>query len=507
MTTLSQDPKKVSNDSRAIATRGTIVVAVILFACFSFLIWLRFHYWMPKVLAADDLYNYMLYHGDRFQSRLSPVYFSETGQKFRFVFINAMRIESFLFGPEPHLYFAMNVFIHAICGVAFYFLALSLSQAWWTALLLSAIAVTCRFEFYQVSHLTGQVESLSLVFCLLSILAAKRSLDRNWSAGWMWTSLLLAFLALSAHERYVVLIAWLAFFFVFHSQAGSVKRRILFAAGALLLLASNVLTKVFVYKSNVLEGTGNTHLAVNFSSIKTLLLEAVLSIIGINHGPQYLVGAEWADFSTAVRAASTVLATLMVGLVIIALVKGRSHDTAGNVHWPAAFFVLAALLLVPPALTIRMEPRWEVASFYLLLLIIACGIAEIRSRHNGESIAALLLILIAASTIIVEHRVTQSFDSVFFVPGDRYAEAVKQDVVDVKATKIGEPIGFVADQGYCDGALLDGGFFVIYEGHFRTIKCFASRSALGSDSAARDMKVYELTAPNRMVEVSKTPKQ
>ena len=453
------------------------VLGVLLFVFFAALTWLRFRPWMPQFLSADDLYNFMLYHGDRFNSPMSPIYFAETGQKFRFVFSYAVTAETHLFGPHPDRYFMLNVAIHALSGVMLCFLAASLSGSWIAAIILTSLAVTCRFALYQVAHLTGQVESLSLMFAMVSILAAKTSIERNWDEKWKWVALAASFFALSSHERYVVVMAWLSLFFVFHHRAGSIRRRALFALACVALVGSNVLMKIYVYKAHVMEGTANTPLAVDVGSIRDLLSQAVLSIFGINHGPQYLVGAEWMDFSTSVRFASVIFAVVVCLLVIAAFTRREQYAPDEKVRWPLAFAVLMVLLLLPPVLTIRLEQRWEVASFFMLLLIAASGIAHVRtmSAHKILLPAALGALIVCA--VIIEVRVSRSFEDISFVYGDRYATAAKHAIIDSKTSRPGTPIVLISPQSVCGGTLLDGGFFVIYEGAVRPVFCVDSTDA------------------------------
>jgi hypothetical protein len=479
-----------------------IFTIALLCVFFSSVTWLRFRPWMPQVLAADDLYNFMLYHGDRFTSPMSPIYFSETGQKFRFVFSNAVRVESFLFGPHPQRYFILNVAIHAISCTALCFLAASLSGSWWAAVVLASIAATTRFALYQVSHLTGQVESLSLMFSLLCILAAKKSIDRDWSEPWKWVALLMAFLAFSSHERYVVLLAWLGLLFVLCPRAGSFRCRAAFFVAGSLLVVSNVLTKIFVYKANVLEGTGNTPLSVNITSIKELLSQAVLSIFGINHGPQYLTGAEWADFSTSIRIISVIFAVILLLLVIAAFAEQRRYSTDGNANWPLAFVLLTVLLLVPPALTIRLEQRWEVAPFFMLLLVAASGIAQIRTTGTKQKLLPVLLGGLLLCAAVIEARVSQSFGSVFYVYGDTYAAAAKRAIIDTRSSAPGTPIVLVSPPSNCGGTLLDGGFFLIYEGVVRRVYCVGSKDAASAVDYPVGTRLFESPSTDSLVDVT-----
>jgi len=469
--------------------------------------WLRFAHWEPRLFAGDDLFNYMFYHGDRFNGKWATLFFADSGQKFRFIFSGLFRSEAYIFGNDINGYLVVNIIAHAINGTLLCLIAYSLCRSWIVSVILSVIAVTSRFGLYEVTQATGQVESVALIFGLLSVLcvmkAASDETSSDWPANWKWAALSFAFLAFNTHERYLVLLPWLSIFFVFHRRAGTAKQRWAFIAVCGLLLVSNALVKHFVYHSNFFQGTGGTPLSINLRSICTLLSEATLSISGINHGPQYLIGAEWADFSALVRIASIVLFAATISLVIAAFLPRRSTDkTTQSIHWPMMLLTLIGLLLLPAVLTIRMEQRWELGPFFLVLLICAIGIGRVIVTKHGRAIVVVVLVCMCIGESIVELRVSKSFSVISYVYAGNYAEAVKLAAIDSKLSAPGAPLIFVTFEGNCVGTLLAGGFFVVYEGKYRSLQCVSSLEDLSDRDVSPDARIYASTHDKLVTDVT-----
>lgn len=486
------------------------VAIVLVFAFFVFLTWVRFRKWEPSLFYGDDLFNYMLYHGDRFQSYWGALFFSDTGQKFRFVFSALMRLEIFVFGRNIGSYFLTNVVIHSASATTLYVIANRLSRNWWAAILLATLGATSHLAVYEVTQATGQVESLGLLFCMLMILSVllaggADALDAEQTAGWRtkykWSSLVFAFLAFNSHERYIVLLPWLMMFFVLHGRAGSIKPRVAFFCTCAVLVITNFLIKRLVYHSNFFQGTGGQPLAFNAGSVESLLSEAVLSIVGVNHGPQYLTGAEWMDFSPSVRLASISFAITCIGVAGFAFAC-EPRRASGRINWPSGLVVLIGLLLLPATLTIRMEQRWELAPFFLGLLIVARGLNRLAEVKRGGLIVKACCLVMCVSAAVIEIRISRSLDVVSYLSVDRFARSVKENVVDTRSSEPGAPLVFVASPGYCIGILLDGGFFVVYEGMYRKVTCVNSIADAPASAYPDKTRIYEWLAPNRLVDAT-----
>ncbi|WP_343655882.1 hypothetical protein [Paraburkholderia caribensis] len=471
--------------------------------------WFRFVPWAPRLFFGDDLFNYMLYHGDRFQSKWADLFFADSGQKFRFVFSGLMHGQIWLFGKNTTAYFAANVVIHAASSTVLALLVYRCCRNWTVALALSLMAAMSHLGVYEVTQATGQVESLGLLFCMLTVLAvfewhsvSKIESEHRLQSSFKWISVLCAFLAFNSHERYIVLLPWLGLFFVLDRRAGTLWRRVTFVGICLLLIGTNFLIKRWIFHSNFFQGTGGQPLAIHFSSIATLSSEAILSIIGVNHGPQYLTGAEWSDFSLFVRAMSLIFAMTCLSLVALVIAKRRKEfdSRAEPAGWWICCAILIALLLLPAVLTIRMEQRWELGPYYLLLTIVASGFGVLLGRGK-TAIAACALVLLAVSSFFIESRISRSLDIVSYLSVDRFAVAAKRAIIDPPTSSQEGELVFVADPGYCVGTLLDGGFFLVYGGKYRPVSCMSNVAQARADACRRHARLFEWSSPEALVEV------
>lgn len=419
-----------------------------------------------------------------------------------------MRIEAYLFGANIHYYQFLNVMVHAGCGLFVCLMAQKMCHSWFASVILAMIAVTARFGFYEVTRITGQVESLSLFLCLASVYSLMRgeaALDRAddaWPSSWKWLSLAFAFLAFNAHERYIVMMPWLACFFVFGRRGGSLRQRSHVACVIAVMILSNFLVKKFLFHATFFQGTDNKALGLNFHSIVDLSAQATLTIFGVSHGPQYLVGAEWTDFSTVVKGISIVCISIETFLFVIACVGKRTGAESSRIHWPFSLASLIVLLLIPAVLTIRMEQRWELGPFMLLLVILAGGLSRLTLLCRSKAIATALLICLISSIAAIEVRVSHSFSSIFFTYDTHFADSVKKSIIDARGSAPGTALVFIAIPGNCISTLLDGGFFQIYEGKFRSITCVDSIQAADPRAFPSQTRMYVSETPDRLVDVT-----
>jgi len=441
--------------------------------------WLRFHEWRPLCLWGDDLHSYVIFWGKHLKNNLEYLSFLQEDlntpfEKVRFIFHAVTYSEFFLFKQRVLLYFIFNTIIHAINGCLICLLAFYFCRIFWISVIFGACAVTAHFGLFEVTQITGHLESVSLMFCLLSVLSVVKAQKRGlvdgslWISKWKWFALLFAFLAFNTHERYLVLLPWLAIFFVLHRQAETVLQRLLFISASALLILINVVVKNFVYHVKFFEGTGGQALSINWASIKTLATEGTFSIIGLNHGPQYLAGIDWIQLPHPIQKAALLMATASIIFIIIAMVPWRTKQFF-NIAWPVYLFLLAILLLIPATLTVRIEQRWELAPFDLLLLIAACGVRKLSSHRISFNFALVLLTCFILGFGIEEWYLTRGFSKFFLIYEQKAVAMVKEKIIDEHVALPGVPLLFVSYPGNGQWGLANGGLFLIYEGKKRSV--------------------------------------
>ena len=118
--------------------------------------------------------------------------------------------------------------------------------------------------------------------------------------------------------------------------------------------------------------------------------------------------------------------------------------------------MLAGLLLAPATLTIRLEQRWLVEPFALVVLSASWCVGRIASRPLGGAVFAAL----ALASIIVDTRLKAAFPDIYMVFGEREAVNIKRATLDKEPRP--SRVVVVGPAEVCDWILQHGDFFTFY---------------------------------------------
>jgi hypothetical protein len=213
-----------------------------------------------------------------------------------------------------------------------------------------------------------------------------------------------------------------------------------------------------------LVGTASTHIAIDVPGEIDRLGQSVLSVFAFNHGPAYLVGRDLLapPYGLAIAAAGGFVAAFAVLMVLAGLVRPPAADTEGagprSLLVPVTLAALAAMILVPPILTIRIEQRWLVEPFALLVLMGAWAAGRLAERNRW--IAAGLFALWTTASLGVDAAISRDFSNVFFVSASRSVEGVKHDLLD--RLPANRKIILLAAPEICGWALQGARFYQVY---------------------------------------------
>ncbi len=460
-----------------------VSLAILIFAALLAVSWVWFAPWRPSVFYGDDLSNLLAFYRGEFASSWHQAFTSVYSDKFRPVFAAAMHVLFSSFGPRLEGYMAANMLVHALSGTLIFFSAAHLSaRNWAIAVGLSLAFVLSRLSIYQVTQVTGLVEGLGNFFFLCMLLNLIRA---SAQASWRWSlfAFLFAVAASFTHERYIIVLPWLmaAFMLLPGMASFSGRHKLRFAALCVSAVAVNVLYKLLFGSGHFFVGTGGVNM--DFAQSRTIdnLMQALLSIFGFNHGPDYLVGAEW---SVLPYRSGWILASAMslafVALIGMALWPGHKKRFAGpplsGGAWGGLLVLLAILMLVPPALTIRMEPRWELQPFILLLLMLAWAYGRVCERWGqwGRNTAISAVAVFSLASAGVDVQLSHYFDRIYLFSSERVAALVKRDVVANKPDAVPEHVIFILSKDHCNWTLINGNFFRVYANKHRTVSCVDS---------------------------------
>jgi len=444
----------------------------------------RFWPWMHDYFYGDDLGYLASFHAGGCATTASEILTAVCQERFRPVASAFVILLMSVFDASTPHYTATNVVIQVLIGLLVFAIAQRLSGGrWLVSLAVAVLVATSRFALFHVTQAIGPVESLTLFFALgtvYCIVRADEGSEHAW--GWSWGALALACLAIHTHERFVVVAAWLAAAFIVSPSIRALGRGRLLALliAATALPAFYISYKTFALESRFMIGTGGTHIEFDFTRILEYAQQALLSMFGFNQGPDYLVG-------TSVEIGMNPM-TLFAGLLAaswLALLGWSAWTTsrvaprqllaiAERLRWPLLLLVLAAFLLAPTLLTVRLEQRWLLAPFSMVMLVAAWSAGKLYFDHS-KAVTALVVTMLAAS-LAVDTGVMRHFDRVYMVYSASFAALVKRDVIDKAPAAVG-PVAFIADPSHCSWTLINGAFFGIYGASPRSVSCFGSIDA------------------------------
>lgn len=483
-------------------------VTLLAFAAICVAVSLRFSAWIPTVFYGDDLNYFMEFTRGTCATQAGDILTSVCQERFRPVASSFVIAEMALFGTQVHLYVIVNALIIALTSFVVFLTCLRLSRGRTLSSLLVAIAVaTSRFAAYHFTQTLGPVESLTLLFCVSSLYFYLRLEDGHGKQyRWALWAIASAFLAAFTHERTLVLAAWLVLAFVWSPELRHGSR--LKLAG--LLLACIAIPVLYVsYKTLVLStefmvGTGGTHISIDVNTILLHGKEALLSLFGFNQGPQYLVGSPVTRQWTSAFALAIVLAFSWWALLIIGLSSAWRTSTGIRgrleaLRWPLLIGALIVATLAPTLLTIRLEQRWLMIPFALLMLMPAWSLGAATDHLRPRT--ARLVALLALSSIVLDTLISRHFGNLFFVSSMRYAAAVKEDLVD-SPSPVGDTVALLAGAEHCRWTLGNGAFFAVYAGRPKSLHCFASLDEEAKAELPPATRVYGADAETGLIDLT-----
>ena len=491
-------------------TAPTLVATIVALAAIAAAIVWRFSPWTHQYFYGDDLDYLLSVRAGNCATHVSEILTETCQERFRPVASGFVLATIDWFGAQMRYYNLVNFLIQLLNAGLVFACARRLSGGRTFASVMVALAVaTSRFALYGTTQAIGPVESLAFaavlacVYCVLRFDSAPSNRLR-----WTFGALAATLVAINTHERFVVLAAWLAIALLSSPGVRSMSRRTIVG----LFLACAALPAAYIgYKTLVLDttfmvGTGGTHLKPDFRQVLQYAGDAGLSLFGFNHGPAYLVGWQPQIGLNAATLLGIVFIASWTTLLLLGTVhKWRSFANAGllarldPIRWPILLLILAAFILFPALLTIRLEHRWLLAPFALLILVAAWGAGNAPARMNA--LASLLACTLATSSVAIDSLVMRGYGQVFLISSAHFASLAKRDIIDSDPGARG-PIRLVAEQNHCEWTLRHGKFFAVYGEAERPLKCYASLDEATNDGPLLDATLYSYGADDRLVNLT-----
>lgn len=364
-----------------------------------------------SVIYSDDLFLYIKYH--RLSGLWEKLNLSRHFNQIRPVRDLVVHLQILVLDKNMSGYYIFNIGILAINALIFARILNIFLKNGLLSVICGLVLGLSRFSYYLATQLYdgGALEGIALLFFLLSLCHLMMVLYKHKKESDkyrdMLMSILYANLSMYTHERYIVMFAFVLLIIVFYpsTKAFPTKKKIALAAISMVSIMVPFLLK-YLIGIRVFMGTGGADITFTLASIFALIKEAILGVVQISTSPSYLSAMPLSAMPDSNKVAvalvacgvvvilllyvkrmySAYLLTRMVLIRIkIARVRHRyaTRQSERNNHFYIVFFLffLFYLLLVPAVVTIRMELRFLLAPFIVLILIIAIATDFLLRKH------------------------------------------------------------------------------------------------------------------------------
>lgn len=463
--------------------RFSIKLMFVFFVSMALTCW-RFWPWEPKVFFADDLFNLWLFYDGSFFSTILQSLTASFYERYRPVFQLLFHFVYSIFDKTLGYYLALNIVLQGLNSLLFFLIATKLSRnKFFIPLILTCAFAASRLALYQVTQTIGPVESVALVFFLTMIYATLTSLDAPKPKRWHWLAIFAATFCIYTHERYIVIIPWLACILLTSStkKEMSFKYRCSLMLACALILSSNFLIKTLIFHSYFFAGPGGSHITVDSATIFTHIHEAFLSLFGFNEGPAYLIGNQIStnpntvgnDFFAWLMATTFSLSFICV--ILSSIFNSRSLVKA-NLTFIFGAISLICLLLTPPIMSFRLEGRWEYVSFSIVLLMFAWAYG-LPMKRISNIIIGIVCIIASLSIFYTDTIISNSFDRIYMVGWAKFGNAIKTDMIPAFSKQHSNELLLFADKDAC-GTVIINRLFELHTGRKPIIHCAETKDDL-----------------------------
>lgn len=388
-----------------------------------------------RALYGDDLYLWSFYGCENFWSFTFP---KVTKGNFRPFYWAMSYLEFLLIGPHVHWYARFNVLLNVVIAWVIYFFSRRLSrltrvpqgvllgQA--VGLLTGMLYLQSHFAAYQIAQVLGLLESLALLFALLTLWKLFDYMEGRGTRAYL-RACLCFFLVIFTHERFIALapLFYLAVLTQYQTERRLCRRfapsrmsevprtsqppasasttecdtpgsdmlsgnrlgRLLELLLPLLILAVFFGSRMVVAGEAIPVGTAGTKVQDTFSLAQALgfAFTQVAYIFGVNAGHAIFCGVSFADSARWVQALIGLswLSLLLMLVLYVRSVWKRGRITPRRIGENLLFICFIALCIGSSSITIRLETRWVYVSYTAALLYLSFMLGEIAKSGRTET--------------------------------------------------------------------------------------------------------------------------
>lgn len=294
--------------------------------------------------------------------------FSFDSLKFRPIANLLYLIEYFIFTDRYNSYILFNIGLILIVNYIF-LLFIYEKESLLVCLVLSLVLVSSKFFTYSVWNITGSFESLAAIFFLLIIF----SIYSNGRVGGK-TLVFLSLLLILTSERYLPFIVALPIIHYFNYSEKNFFTSTLFKVKYAIAIAITYFAFRYFSGIPLIVGTQTDNVVESFSGVQFLLhiAKSYSEIFGFSIGPKYLTGFEfvdWVPFNVLIKD-SIYIRGFFLGLSLSAIsLYYFLFKSCTKEKTIFLFNLIGFVLILAASITFRLELRWLLPSYLMLLLI------------------------------------------------------------------------------------------------------------------------------------------
>ena len=375
-----------SDSQRSQNVKG-LFTAISIFAAsyaFSFAIYASYQF---NPFAEDDVRFILNAQGLGNPDELTDVFGSLISNRVRPVSDLVLYLIFLVAGENVAIWFGFRIAFLSITAVLAYYSVRNSFKLSLISLLVAGVYLTSRFLQYHVTQVFGIMESVNIILLLLVFISLKKHSEVMSKKYLIFAGIFFLTLYFS-HERFqVVVIACIVYVFMYFDNSIS---RIKWSSLFLFPVALGFLLKLLMGIPQLV-GTGSgSSLGFTLVSGLTHSIQGLGQILGVNLGPHYLVGVPFESSPEWLQALS--LFVLIIGLILLfSLVVSIDRKRPNRAEYSFAVFqfLLFVSVFMAGMVTIRLEQRWLVAPFLVLIVVAA---QNIKRKLNLSSVLSILFL-------------------------------------------------------------------------------------------------------------------
>ena len=299
------------------------------------------------------------------------------------------------FGIIYNSYLSFNIIFNIIIAYSIYYISYRLSNKKKSFAFLISILYTI-YSYYGVTQLFGLMELMCVLFCSWIFYYLYKFLDSK-NDKYYYISVIFYFLALNTHERFLAIWGIYLIFNLFILFKDKWKVRIKRLLVASIPTVLYIIMKTIIFKAKLFVGTGQRDVSFDFYQFYLNIKQTILSIFGINTGPNFLSGFTFDRFEFVIQFLIIVSSICIITIILYYLITSIIKKDSKKIQMFLLFFFFEGATIICYAISSRVEMRNIYVPYVILLLF--CAYCFNNINLNKDFIKTNVILWIICSSI------------------------------------------------------------------------------------------------------------